>query len=233
MKSAVLRLELLSAATFGRGDGVAGLVDREVERDKYGFPFLRGRTLKGLLAESAEDLVFAFEQEGSNKWAKIKEKLFGAPGSSLDEVGILHVGDAKLPENLRRLLWREMKTGSLKRDYMVESDEIFSMLTGIRRQTAMNHHGAPASESLRSMRVILRGAVFEAELLLTYQDEEPSTDDQEPSTDDHWTLLTGAALGLRRAGTGRNRGRGLLKATLVDERTTRKYFELFSQGGDK
>jgi len=223
MKSAVLRLELLSAATFGRGDGVAGLVDREVERDKYGFPFLRGRTLKGLLAESAEDLVFAF---GMEKWEEVKTTLFGAPGSSLDEAGILHVGDAKLPENLRRLLWREMKTGSLKRDDMVESDEIFSMLTGIRRQTAMNHHGAPASESLRSMRVILRGAVFEAELLLTYQDEEPSTDD-------YWTLLTGAALGLRRAGTGRNRGRGLLKATLVDEGTTRKYFELLSQGGDK
>lgn len=224
MNSAILRLELLSAATFGRGDGVAGLVDREVERDKDGFPFLRGRTLKGLLAESAEDLIFAFEQQGSNKWAKIKENLFGAPGSSLDEVGILHVGDAKLPENLRRLIWRAVKAGSLKRDDMVESDEIFSMLTGIRRQTAMNHYGAPASDSLRSMRVILRGAVFEAELLLTYQGEETSTDD-------YWTLLTGAALGLRRAGTGRNRGRGLLKATLVDERTTRKYFELLSKGG--
>ena len=226
MNSAILHLELLSAATFGRGDGVAGLVDREVERDKDGFPFLRGRTLKGLLAESAEDLIFAFEQPGSNKWAKIREKLFGAPGSSLDEAGILHVGDAKLPENLRRLIWREVKVGSLKRDDMDASDEIFSMLTGIRRQTAMNHHGAPASDSLRSMRIILRGAIFEAELSLAYQGEETSTDD-------YWVLLTGAVLGLRRAGTGRNRGRGLLKATLVDEGTTRKYFELLSKGGDE
>src|SRR2546423_4219445 len=224
MNSAILRLELLSAATFGRGDGVAGLVDREVERDKDGFPFLRGRTLKGLLAESAEDLIFAFEQQGSNKWAEIKEKLFGAPGSSLDEVGVLHVGDAKLPENLRRLIWREVKAGSLKRDDVVEPDEIFSMLTGIRRQTAMNHHGAPASDSLRSMRIILRGVIFEAELLLAYQSEDASTDD-------YWTFLTGAALGRRRVGTGRKPGRGLLKATLVDERTTRKYFELLSKGG--
>lgn len=46
-----IKIKLLSDTTFGRGDGVAGLVDQEVEHDQYGFPFLRGRTLKGLLSE--------------------------------------------------------------------------------------------------------------------------------------------------------------------------------------
>ena len=73
--TAFVRLELLSAATFGRGDGVAGLVDREVEHDSNGFPFLRGRTLKGLLAESAEDLVFALEHQGASRYSVQKSTI--------------------------------------------------------------------------------------------------------------------------------------------------------------
>ena len=47
MPSYQLRLTLLSDATFGSGDGVAGLVDAEVQHDYVGLPFLGGRTLKG------------------------------------------------------------------------------------------------------------------------------------------------------------------------------------------
>jgi hypothetical protein len=218
----MLRLELLSAATFGRGDGVAGLVDREVEQDQDGFPFLRGRTLKGLLAESAEDVVFAFEQQGERRWSDIKSELFGKPGSGLSRRGTLHVGEARLPEGLRRLLLAELRNGALKRDDISERDQILVALTGIRRQTAMNHYGAPDRDSLRSMRVIVRGCIFEAELIIDNQSNDTS---DESRTDLYWTLLAGAALGLRRGGTGRNRGRGWLKASLIDETTTRKYFE--------
>ena len=205
--STLVRLELLSAATFGRGDGVAGLVDREVEHDSDGFPFLRGRTLKGLLAESAEDLVFAFEQHGASKWLACKDRLFGQPGSDLTSHGIMHVSDACLPENLRRLFLYEISRGTLTHE------QVFEALTSIRRQTAMNPYGAPERGSLRSMRVILRGAVFEARLSF---DETP--------TDDEWAVLAGSVLGLRAAGTGRNRGRGRVYATLNDEATTRIYF---------
>ena len=52
-----LKIKLLSDTTFGRGDGVAGLVDQEVEHDPYGFPYLRGRTLKGLLSEECDNLI--------------------------------------------------------------------------------------------------------------------------------------------------------------------------------
>lgn len=56
-----LQFDLRSAATFGRGDGVAGLVDEEVEHDGDGLPFLRGRTLKGLLAEECANILYALE----------------------------------------------------------------------------------------------------------------------------------------------------------------------------
>ena len=48
METYYLKMLLLSDTTFGRGDGVAGLIDQEVEHDPNGFPYLRGRTLKGL-----------------------------------------------------------------------------------------------------------------------------------------------------------------------------------------
>jgi len=207
--TATLRLTLHSVATFGRGDGVAGLVDREVEHDSYGFPFLRGRTLKGLLREAAEEVVFALNQlqQDNKDWVRIKRELFGGPSSNLLLQGKLHVSDARLPWGLRSLLIEEMRQKRLS------PDDVLQSLTAIRRQTAMNHYGAPDRATLRSMRVILRTVSFESELSFTM-----------PLTDDEWTLLAAAALGLRAAGTGRNRGRGRVQATLIDEEIMQKYF---------
>jgi len=42
-----LELELLSDTTPGRGEGVAGLVDAEVQHDELGLPVISGRALKG------------------------------------------------------------------------------------------------------------------------------------------------------------------------------------------
>ena len=44
--------------------GVAGLIDREVEHDRYGLPYLHGRTLKGLLGEEADNLLYALDPAG-------------------------------------------------------------------------------------------------------------------------------------------------------------------------
>lgn len=206
---ATLQLELLSATTFGRGDGVAGLVDREVEHDEDGFPFLRGRTLKGLLNEAAEDLVFALEQQRDMRnWRASKERLFGTPGSGLGGNGVLKVGDAQLPENLRTLLRAAVKEKSTK----LTADGIFESLTAIRRQTAMNEYGAPEHASLRSMRIVLRGTLLVAELAF----------DKKP-TEGEWILLAGSASGLRAAGTGRNRGRGRVRVTLKNEEWMRDH----------
>lgn len=38
-----LKFTLLSDTAFGRGDGVAGLVDAEVLHDPYGLPYLGGK----------------------------------------------------------------------------------------------------------------------------------------------------------------------------------------------
>jgi RAMP superfamily len=232
MNTVTLRIELLSAATFGRGDGVAGLVDAEVEHTEDGLPFLRGRTLKGLLVEAAEDLVFAVERQNAGApdeekerrcWVKeSKRRLFGVEGSGTDSGGLLHVGNAQLPEGLRRILSDAVRNESEK----LTAADVLATLTGIRRQTAMSESGAPRDDSLRSMRVVLRDVVLDAEL--TFLREPPDEETEEKDL----ALLAGAALGLRAAGTGRNRGRGRLRAQLFvgGEDRTRHYFDALARG---
>src|SRR5690606_38318748 len=93
-----LRIELLSDSAFGRGDGVAGLVDSEVEHDtRTGLPFIKGRTVKGLLVEACADLLYALKIQGNSDEEVYKQaarKLFGVPGSTLEDTGCLHVSAA-------------------------------------------------------------------------------------------------------------------------------------------
>ncbi len=219
MAEAILQLELLSAATFGRGDGVAGLVDREIEHDEDGFPFLRGRTLKGLLFEAAEDFVFAFRQQGDESWESIRDEVFGRPGSGMAGQGILHVGDARIPDALRALVRNEYQRTDKKEFHL---DEVIAACTGIRRQTAINSDGGPTHGTLRSMRVVLRGTLLEATLLCARAPIEKE-----------WALLTGATLALRSAGTGRNRGRGRLRATLNSDEFMSRHFALLQGTGQE
>jgi hypothetical protein len=73
------------------------------------------------------------------------------------------------------------------------------------------------------MRVVLRETVLEAELSFAVTPTGNEQTDSEPTADE-WILLAAATLGLRAAGTGRNRGRGWVCATLIDEDTTRRYW---------
>ena len=200
-------ITLKSAATFGSGDGVAGLVDREIEHDQYGFPFLRGKTLKGLLAESAENIVFSMGNE--KLWRDAKDHLFGLPGRGTNERGILHTGDAQLSEALRT---------KIKNAGWTKEDVLYS-LTGIRRQTAINENGAPDHSSLRATRVLLPKVVLEAKI--TFDGSGPLSIELQ--------LLAASVLDFRHAGTGRNRGRGWLVAELDNEAETKKLFVQFAE----
>jgi hypothetical protein len=201
-----IHLHLKRDATFARGDGVAGLVDEEVEHDAAtGLPFLRGRTLKGLLAEECANILFALSRQKNSAYTQFESAakfLFGQPGSTLDDDAMMHVGSAMLPEELRNAVEADVKANPPR----LTPAEILESLTAIRRQTAVDEEtGAPEEGSLRSMRVVLRDTPFVAQLSF----------DKDPD-DTAKALLAACVLSLRRAGTGRNRGRGRLKAQLYD-----------------
>jgi CRISPR/Cas system CSM-associated protein Csm3 (group 7 of RAMP superfamily) len=222
-----LKLQLLSDATFGRGDGVAGIIDQEVEQDQYGFPFLRGRTLKGLLREECENLIAVLPTSESAYWGAIAAHLFGTPGSDLAGIAKMQVGDACLPDDLRQAVAaqinQEQRQSPIGRKPLTAT-AILESLTTLRRQTAINSvTGSANDRSLRTHRVILRSLDFTANLDLQANDAK---------LPDYLSLLANGVLALRRVGSGRNRGRGHVRCTLWHNSTdiTHQYCDhLFSE----
>ena len=196
-----LKIKLLSDTTFGRGDGLAGSVDQEVEYDNNGFPYLKGRTLKGLLSEECDNFIALLPEPDKIYWQEIADILFGKPGSSLDTIAQMQVGDACLLEDLRRVIEYELKN---KKE--LTKTDILESLTTIRRQTSINPKtGIADNKSLRSSRVILRELEFTANLSFE------STPDEQIKA-----LLSMGVFALRRIGSCRNRGRGYVKCRLFE-----------------
>ena len=113
------------------------------------------------------------------------------------------VGNAQLPEDLRKAIRQDIKLNGLKPREVLES------LTAIRTQTAMDETGVPRKHTLRTSRVILRETIFEAQLYLNACSQAMIGERAEQ-------LLAASVKGLRRVGTGRTRGRGKVKAELFD-----------------
>ena len=200
-----IHVKLLSDATFGRGDGVAGLVDQEVEHDpQTGLPFIRGRTLKGLLVEACADIFYALGENKTDALDAAAAFLFGGPGSDLQSQAAMHLGPARLPRKLRQAVAADTAAGRL------QPAEVLDALTAIRRQTAVDEQsGTPDDGSLRAMRVLLKDTELDAVLFFS-QDPRKTQTAALP-------LLAACVASLHRGGTGRNRGRGRLQARLFEE----------------
>jgi len=197
-----LKIKLLSDTTFGRGDGVAGIVDQEVEHDSYGLPYLRGRTLKGLLSEECDNLIHTLT-ENQKYWRELACKLFGISGSGLNIMAAVHIGDARLPLDFQQAVAHAIQDENNN----LTSQQVLSSLTSIRKQTAISAQtGVAEAKSLRSARVVIRDLDFTSDLLF----------ETETVGQDMLTLLAVGTLSLRHLGSGRNRGRGHVQCTLHD-----------------
>lgn len=200
-----LCIELLSDATFSRGEGTAGVVDIEVEHDELGMPFIGGKTVRGLLRDSWLSMSSHFPS-----LEPAAERVLGR-SQALDESCRLRIGDALLPAPIRAAA----STAVRRTESPLSPRVILDGFTSIRYQTAEDREtGAPESTTLRSSRVVLRGFVFEAALswLGGYQ---PTGEDLQ--------LLGLCALATRHGGLARNRGRGHVRVTLDgDIERTRK-----------
>ena len=211
-----LKIKLLSDTTFGRGDGVAGLIDQEVEHDPFGFPYLRGRTLKGLLSEESDNLIAVLSHHKQD-WERVACNLFGTLGSTIGTMGAVHIGDSCLPEDLRQAVAFQIK------DETLTKTEVLDSLTTIRRQTSIDPQlGTPDEGSLRSFRVVLRDLCFTVDLIF-----------EKMPSDEMLSLIAVGSLALRRLGSGRNRGRGHVQCTLHDDANgddiTHHYANYFGQ----
>ena len=73
-----LRVTMLSDWHVGTGGGHHGAIDRLIERDDDGVPFIPATTLRGIWRDAAERLAFGLDdgvQDG--RWAGVVEAVFG------------------------------------------------------------------------------------------------------------------------------------------------------------
>lgn len=198
--SHTITLRLLSNATFGGGAGVPGLVDLEIDHQD-GCPQIKARALKGLLREEWEQIAFDLALHDDDPLAARARRVFGTSGATGGGESILRLEDATLPPDLLALLRAQLASNGTEG---LTRQQILAALTTIRRQTAVDAvSGAPDPGSLRSVRVLLSGTPLIAAASFTA-----------PHDDDDLAVLAACALGVRRGGSGRNRGRGRLSLLL-------------------
>jgi len=203
-----LQIELLSDASFSRGEGSAGVVDIEVERDKFGMPCIGGKTVRGLLRDSWLSMARHFDLD------EAAERVLGR-SQALDQSCRLRIGDAILPEAIRAAV----RTAVERDKNHLATRVILDGFTSVRYQTAEDREtGAAEVSTLRSSRVVLHGFVFESSLTWL--------DGYQPVPAD-LSVLALCALATRHGGLLRNRGRGHIRMTLDgDLQATRRYAEV-------
>jgi len=196
-----LEITLLSDTTFGRGDGLAGVVQQEVEHDmRTGLPIIKGRTIKGLLVEACADIRYAL-QDNLDGLSQTAETLFGVPGSTIGDTGMLQIANATLPRKIVMDIHQQVMVSKT-----MTSQEVLESLTTIRHQTAIDKQTESAKKhTLRSIRAVQRDTTFVAPVIF----------DATETVDAAYTALLGAcAAGVRRGGLSRTRGLGRLAVRL-------------------
>lgn len=171
-------------------------MDVEVEHDRFGIPFIGGKTLRGLLRDSWLSMHEQFAD-----LVPAAERVLGR-SQALDESCRLRIGDAVLPPAIRA----KVREAVERTERPLSPAQILAGFTNIRCQTAEDRRsGAPEVTTLRSSRVVLRGFAFDAGLTWLYG--------YQPTADD-LRLLALCALATRHGGLMRNRGRGHIRITL-------------------
>jgi CRISPR-associated protein Csx10 len=209
----MLRLEiaLKSGLCAGSGVGRPGFVDREVAFDRYGLPYLPGRSLKGLLRDAYRDLP-----AGLLPGLPPVDELFGETGAV--SPGSIDVGTARLTDFGRLSGWLRTVYADPRLGRTIRRDDVIEHYSEIRRQTAMDREsGAPLKDTLRATRLIRPTLTLQATITSPFE---------------HTTALALAAAGLKQMGTSRNRGPGEVDCSLWDEsrNLTREAIEKLSQG---
>jgi len=189
-----ITIDLLADTSFSRGESAPGSVDIEIEHDDLGLPCLSGKTLRGLIRDSWLAMASCFPE-----LCEAGSRVCG-PIGDLDEISILRFGDAQVDASVREwMAWAEHRN-----HHPLSPPAVLEALTDTRSQTSEERStGAPAKNTLRSVRVALRKLRLSA----------PLTWIKQPKQQDLRCLAL-SVLGTRHIGLGRNRGRGFVRLLL-------------------
>lgn len=191
----VLKIELLSDMCVSDGGVYNSALDMEVCHDKYGFPYIPAKRLKGCLREAALEL----RDWGLNINV---EEIFGKKDHGQDNYNnraALRLEDAYV-ENYGELKDFVSQNRNAK---ILHHQNVLGNYSYIRTQTSIDYDtGVADAGSLRTMRVVKKGLAFYAELIL-----------EEKYKDDFIKCCTN----MNHMGISRTRGLGEVKLTLEDK----------------
>src|SRR5690606_26127132 len=127
----------------------------------YGLPLFPGRRFKGLLRESAEEVIEMLTKCGSNSFfaEDILEIVFGTSTSMAGiRVNDLYLTDSQNTGYETLVQWLRY----IRQEYpqLINKDAVINALTHVRQQTAISEEGFAKENSLRTMRVLKSGNKF-------------------------------------------------------------------------
>jgi len=196
MPEAQIIIELKSPVLLGSGEGHGSLIDTDIVFDCYGLPYFPARRLKGLLRESATE-VLEMLSDHVEEFATISiDNVFGT-GTKPARVAFYN---AHLTGYSAASAW--LKWAFVEFPALFTSETVLTTISEIRMQTAMDEHGIAADKSLRSSRVLRPGFTFEAEVNIDGEDRQACE------------LLALASANLRHIGSKRNRGFGEVECSM-------------------
>lgn len=190
MIEARIRISLQSDMCVSDGSIYNSSIDTDVCKDRFGFPFIPAKRIRGCLREQALELA---------EWGENidPDELFGKEGAAQNR-GRVRIGNAYL-ENYKEL---RRQVNDHRESLLMHPQNILNHYSYLRTQTSLSYETGIADDtSLRTMRVMKKGLVF-------FADVEISSDDAEKQLEE-------CCLTLRHMGIARTRGLGEVSVSLI------------------
>ncbi len=201
-----VKIELLSQALIGSGEGHGAIIDSDIIFDETGLPFIPAKRVKGCLLDAARNVKKMFALSKIDYKLHIEE-VFGTVGSG--RPAQVFFSDLYMHGHAETKAWLKylMNVNNKAYQCILSPESILDTFTKLRHQTRINEKGVAADGSLRTSRVIKKGIEFYGDISMP-----------RPSTDMVATLAL-ACCNFRRIGTQRNRGFGKIKCSLLQNGT--------------
>lgn len=191
-------IKILSPIHLGSGQANVN-VDADIVRDEFGFPYFPGKRFKGLLYESALEVVEMFELSRlAGARSSTLEKIFHRQSDS--DIRLVVPNFYILPAAEYETFCAEWKYLQWHYPEIFTATDVLNAFTSLRYQTKLEN-GVADKHTLRNLRVLDADTEFFGAMTLLNADEEIRD------------LLALAIKNLQTAGTKRNRGFGRIKCT--------------------
>lgn len=204
MTEFTLKIQLISDALIGKGEGWGATIDSDVVFDDFGLPYIPARRVKGSLRESALEVSEMFDlSEMDKKMAGVIKQLFGETGSM--KSGPLEISNLYLEDYGKNRQWLDWFKSKYEKENLFSREQILKTFTSIKHHTEIEKDGIAKHKSLRTFRVLRKDNIFSGNLSLLRDVDSSSMH-----------LLAFSVRNLRYLGTNRNRGLGHIHCKLLD-----------------